>query len=72
MVDVVFSEIELPSLELDWKVAMRRRAVSTREALTRHPWAVGLMEGRGNPGWRTSAFMMRCSGACARPASRWR
>ena len=50
MVDVVFSEIEPPSLELDWKVAMRRRAVSTREALTRHPWAVGLMEGRGNHG----------------------
>jgi hypothetical protein len=25
---------------------MRRRAVSTREALRRHRWAVGLMEGR--------------------------
>jgi hypothetical protein len=29
---------------------MRRRAVSTREALNRHRWAVGLMEGRMNPG----------------------
>ena len=27
MVDVVFGEIEPPSLELDWKTAMRRRAV---------------------------------------------
>ena len=46
MVDVVFGEIEPPSLELEWKTAMRRRAVSTREALRRHRWAVGLMEGR--------------------------
>jgi AcrR family transcriptional regulator len=50
MVEIVFSEIEPPSLELDWKTAMRRRAVSTREALNRHRWAVGLMEGRMNPG----------------------
>ena len=35
MVDVVFGEIEPPSLELEWKTAMRRRAVSTREALKR-------------------------------------
>jgi AcrR family transcriptional regulator len=44
MVDIVFSEIEAPSAELGWKPAMRRRAISTREALRRHPWAVGLME----------------------------
>jgi AcrR family transcriptional regulator len=50
MVDIVFGEIEPPSLELDWKTAMRRRALSTREALNRHRWAVGLMEGRMNPG----------------------
>ena len=50
MVDIVFSEIEPPSLELDWKTAMRRRALSTREVLNRHRWAVGLMEGRMHPG----------------------
>ncbi len=50
MVDIVFGEIAPPSLELDWRTAMRRRAVSTREALNRHRWAVGLMEGRMNPG----------------------
>jgi AcrR family transcriptional regulator len=50
MVDIVFSEIEPPSLELDWKAAMRRRAVSTREALNRHRWAVGHMEGRTTHG----------------------
>jgi AcrR family transcriptional regulator len=49
MVDIVFSEIELPSGSLNWRSAMRRRAVSTREALKRHSWAIGLMETR-NPG----------------------
>src|ERR687893_266323 len=50
MIDIVFSEIEPPSLEHDWKTAMRRRALSTREALTRHRWAVGHMEGRTTHG----------------------
>lgn len=50
MIDIVFGEIEPPSLELDWKEAMRRRALSTREALTRHRWAVGQMEGRSTHG----------------------
>src|SRR5215208_5157546 len=50
MIDLVFGEIEPPSLELDWKTAMRRRAVSTREALNRHRWAVGHMEGRTTHG----------------------
>jgi AcrR family transcriptional regulator len=50
MVDIVFSEIEPPSLEVDWKTAMRRRAVSTRAALNRHRWAVGNMEGRTDHG----------------------
>jgi len=50
MIDIVFAEIELPSTDVDWKTAMRRRAISTREALARHPWAIGLMEGRTNHG----------------------
>jgi AcrR family transcriptional regulator len=50
MVDLVFAEIELPSTEGDWKTALRRRAISTREVLNRHRWAVGLMESRTTPG----------------------
>jgi AcrR family transcriptional regulator len=50
MVDLVFGEIELPSGDADWKAAMRRRAISTRAALRRHPWAIGLMESRRTPG----------------------
>src|SRR3954449_5337340 len=50
MVEIVFGEIELPSTDDDWKTAMRKRAVSTREALARHRWAIGLMEGRTSHG----------------------
>jgi AcrR family transcriptional regulator len=45
MIDLVFGEIELPTTDVDWRTAMRRRALSTREALNRHRWAVGRMEG---------------------------
>jgi AcrR family transcriptional regulator len=50
MVDLVFGEIELPSPGADWKTALRRRAMATREVLNRHRWAVGLMESRATPG----------------------
>jgi len=50
MVDVVFSEIDLPSADLGWRTAMRTRAVSARQALRRHRWAIGLMESRTSPG----------------------
>ena len=50
MVDVVFREIELPSTGAEWKTAMRDRASSARDALRRHPWAIGRMESRANPG----------------------
>jgi hypothetical protein len=29
---------------------MRQRALSARQALSRHPWAIGLMESRSSPG----------------------
>ncbi len=50
MIDVVFSEIDLPSGEADWKTAMRHRAISVRRVLSRHRWAIGLMESRPSPG----------------------
>ena len=50
MVDIVFSEIDLPPGDTDWKTAMRRRAQSVRGALSRHPWATSLMESRAAPG----------------------
>ena len=49
-VDLVFSEIDLPASGAGWKTAMRQRAISVRDVLSRHRWAIGLMESRTNPG----------------------
>lgn len=48
MVDLVFAEVEFPG-DSGWRVAMRARASAMRQALLRHPWAVGRMES-GTPG----------------------
>ena len=50
MIDVVFGEIGLPGGDDGWKQAIRRRAISAREVLGRHHWAIGLMESRRSPG----------------------
>lgn len=50
MIDVVFSEIYSPAIGGGWKTELRERGLSAREALRRHPWAVGLMETRMSPG----------------------
>src|SRR5579863_2673767 len=36
MIDLVFAEIDLPADGTGWKLAMRQRAVSAREVLSRH------------------------------------
>jgi AcrR family transcriptional regulator len=43
IVDLVMSEIELPSAEEDWESAIRKCAISAHEALVRHPWACNLI-----------------------------
>jgi AcrR family transcriptional regulator len=50
IVDLVFSEIDFPSDRVDWKTAMRRRGISVRDVLVRHPWATSLMQSRTKPG----------------------
>jgi AcrR family transcriptional regulator len=63
MVDLVWGEVTEPRAERGWKSAMRERAVSLRDALTRHRWAVGLMEAHGQPGpenLRQHNAMMGC------------
>ena len=50
LVDMVFAEIGLPPTETDWKTAMRQRAISARDVLLRHRWAVTFMESRTSPG----------------------
>jgi len=50
MIDEVFAEIDVPVHAPSWKVTMRQRAISMRTVMTRHPWAIGLMESRRSPG----------------------
>jgi len=50
IVDLVFAEIDLPLGDGDWKTAMRQRAISLRDVLLRHRWAIGLMESRRSGG----------------------
>jgi AcrR family transcriptional regulator len=52
MVDLVFAGIPVPE-DADWRTAMRQRARAVREALFRHPWALGLLGSRRNPGAAT-------------------
>ncbi len=50
MVDHVVGEIALPALQTPWKEALRQRALSAHQALTRHPWACPLIGLRLNVG----------------------
>lgn len=50
IVDRVVGEIEVPSLETDWKTAMRQRAISAHAVLLRHPWATMPLVSRVNVG----------------------
>jgi AcrR family transcriptional regulator len=46
IIERVVAEIEIPADSGDWRAAMRRRAVSARDVLSRHSWAIGLLETR--------------------------
>ena len=50
MLDLVFDELHDPVAGKDLKSELRRRAISLREALNRHPWAIPRMQGRKRPG----------------------
>ncbi|WP_344750671.1 TetR/AcrR family transcriptional regulator, partial [Micromonospora olivasterospora] len=49
MVDVIVGEIDPPAGGSDWKPAIRRRILSARRALLRHPWASRVIESRPRP-----------------------
>jgi AcrR family transcriptional regulator len=53
IVDLVFSEIELPSVGGDWRSEMHRRGISARRVLRCHPWSIGLLQSRTIPGAAT-------------------
>ncbi|MGW3724787.1 TetR/AcrR family transcriptional regulator C-terminal domain-containing protein [Streptomyces sp. NPDC000851] len=46
MIDALVGEIDPPATDTDWKTAIRRRVLSARRMLLRHPWASGVIEAR--------------------------
>lgn len=50
MADEVFGEIDLPSHGDEWKTAIRKRSISFRDVLARHPWATTVRDSGANPG----------------------
>lgn len=50
LVDMVFAEIEDPRPGGDWREELAARCHSARSVLRKHPWVIGLMESRTNPG----------------------
>ncbi len=56
IVDTLFSKIELPDQQKNWKDAMRTRAHSVRSVLAAHPWAIELMDSRNTSGPSTEAI----------------
>lgn len=51
VVDAVFAAIELPDIECaEWREVIRTRSYSARTVLSRHSWALGLIDSRRNPG----------------------
>jgi AcrR family transcriptional regulator len=57
MIDVVVGEIDPPAGGTDWKTAIRRRVLSARGALLRHPWASRVIESRTTPTPTVLAYM---------------
>jgi AcrR family transcriptional regulator len=49
MVDLVVGEIDPPETGLDWKQTIRKRILSARRMLLRHPWAARVIESRTDP-----------------------
>jgi AcrR family transcriptional regulator len=63
MVDVVVTEVDLPCGDVEWKDAMRRRAVSARDVFSRHRWAAGLIDSREGSGPGRLSYADRVLGA---------
>lgn len=57
IVDLVIGRIDLPSPQTDWRTAMRQRAISARQVLASHPWAIGMMESRTSMGPATLQYV---------------
>ncbi|SDD78649.1 transcriptional regulator, TetR family [Sanguibacter gelidistatuariae] len=66
IVDLVFSQIELPSLAGAWRPELHQWAHSARRVLTRNSWAIALLESRTTPGPATLRHHDRIIGVLRR------
>jgi AcrR family transcriptional regulator len=51
ILDLVAAEVAPPTADIDWKTALRRRAIASHEAFARRPWAarIWMSASRPNP-----------------------
>ena len=70
MVELVVSLIEAPGHGMDWRDAMRRRARSARDVLTRHSWRLACSTRDGRWGQTSCDTLTPSWAACGRRASR--
>ena len=55
--DRVASEFELPSRDVDWRMAIRASSIAAYVVLSRHPWAGPLLESDFDPGPARLAYL---------------
>lgn len=55
--DCVASEFELPSRDVDWRMAIRASSIAAYAVLSRHPWAGPLLESDSDPGPARLAYL---------------
>ncbi|MBW4662097.1 MAG: TetR/AcrR family transcriptional regulator C-terminal domain-containing protein [Drouetiella hepatica Uher 2000/2452] len=72
IMDLVVSEIELPRFDLDWKTAMRRRAISAHEVLLKHSWAAMAIMSRINVGSAMLRYIDRTIGCLREAGFSWK
>lgn len=65
LVELAVSSIDVPT-DVDWKEAMRRQAVSTRELFARHSWAAALIDSRDRTGPNSLSRVDRILGVLMR------
>lgn len=58
----VFEQIALPDIAENWRTAMIARAQSARAVLSKHSWALGMLESRSTPGEKLLAHHDRILG----------
>lgn len=63
MVDAVVGQIDPPAAGTDWQPVVRRRILSARQVLLRHPWAAQVIQSRSGPTPAVLAYLDSMAGS---------